>query len=165
MKYRRHTRRREHAKGGEESNLRRVCDDAIVHDTRAIRRSAVGRRRPSPIHRAAELRGRGGADGLRGAVLRPGAGSLRVGGQRRAGAGESAGAESVCVCAGESAAVCTTEHAPIIPLLVVGGIVLLKAIDYGWNAYDAYQATSHGGQRWKRTWEASSIGVKFLKVT
>ena len=31
-------------------------------------------------------------------------------------------------------------HLPIIPLLIVGGIALMKAIDYGWTAYDAYQA-------------------------
>jgi hypothetical protein len=33
-------------------------------------------------------------------------------------------------------------HIPIIPLLIVGGIVALKVIDYGWTAYDAYQATT-----------------------
>ena len=44
-------------------------------------------------------------------LRKPGAGALRVGGQHRAGAGESAGAESVCVCAGESAAVCGSDGA------------------------------------------------------
>lgn len=32
-------------------------------------------------------------------------------------------------------------HLPIIPLLIVGGIALMKAIDYGWTAYDAYQSS------------------------
>ncbi|MDW8215269.1 MAG: RHS repeat-associated core domain-containing protein, partial [Roseiflexaceae bacterium] len=30
---------------------------------------------------------------------------------------------------------------PLIPLLIVGGVLALKAIDYGWTAWDAYQAT------------------------
>ena len=28
-----------------------------------------------------------------------------------------------------------------IPLLIVGGVIALKALDYGWTAWDAYQAT------------------------
>ena len=32
-------------------------------------------------------------------------------------------------------------HLPIIPLLIIGGIALMKAIDYGWTAYDAYQSS------------------------
>jgi RHS repeat-associated protein len=32
-------------------------------------------------------------------------------------------------------------HVPIVPLLIAGGIILLKAIDYGWTAYDVYQSS------------------------
>ncbi|MBO9327396.1 MAG: hypothetical protein J7463_19225, partial [Roseiflexus sp.] len=32
-------------------------------------------------------------------------------------------------------------HAVFIPLLIVGGVIALKALDYGWTAWDAYQAT------------------------
>jgi RHS repeat-associated protein len=31
-------------------------------------------------------------------------------------------------------------HLPVAPLLVAGAIVLLKAIDYGWTAWDVYQS-------------------------
>ena len=31
-------------------------------------------------------------------------------------------------------------HVPIIPLLIAGGIIVLKAVDYGWTAYDVYQS-------------------------
>jgi RHS repeat-associated protein len=31
-------------------------------------------------------------------------------------------------------------HFPFIPLLIAGGILLFKAIDYGWTAHDAYQS-------------------------
>jgi RHS repeat-associated protein len=31
-------------------------------------------------------------------------------------------------------------HFPIIPLLIIGGIALMKVIDYGWTAYDVYQS-------------------------
>jgi RHS repeat-associated protein len=31
-------------------------------------------------------------------------------------------------------------HLPIIPILIVGGLVALKAIDYGWTAYDTWQS-------------------------
>ncbi len=34
-----------------------------------------------------------------------------------------------------------TGHLPLLPVLLVGGIALLKAIDYGWTAWDAFQAT------------------------
>jgi len=32
-------------------------------------------------------------------------------------------------------------HAVFIPLLIVGGVIALKALDYGWTAWDADQAT------------------------
>jgi RHS repeat-associated protein len=32
-------------------------------------------------------------------------------------------------------------HFAFIPLLIVGGVALLKAIDYGWTAYDSYRPT------------------------
>jgi len=31
-------------------------------------------------------------------------------------------------------------HLPVVPLLVAGAVVLLKAIDYGWTAWDVYQS-------------------------
>lgn len=31
-------------------------------------------------------------------------------------------------------------HFAFVPLLIIGGIALLKTIDYGWTAYDAYQS-------------------------
>ncbi|MCX7683011.1 MAG: polymorphic toxin type 10 domain-containing protein [Anaerolineae bacterium] len=31
-------------------------------------------------------------------------------------------------------------HLPIIPLLLVGAVVALKAVDYGWTAWDSYQS-------------------------
>jgi hypothetical protein len=32
-------------------------------------------------------------------------------------------------------------HVPVIPILIAAGVILLKAIDYGWTAYDAYKCT------------------------
>ena len=29
---------------------------------------------------------------------------------------------------------------PIVPLLIAGGIIVLKVVDYGWTAYDVYQS-------------------------
>ncbi len=34
-----------------------------------------------------------------------------------------------------------TGHLPLLPVLLVGGLALLKAIDDGWTAWDAFQAT------------------------
>ncbi len=31
-------------------------------------------------------------------------------------------------------------HLPIVPLLIVGGAIALKVIDYGWTAWDSYQS-------------------------
>ncbi len=31
-------------------------------------------------------------------------------------------------------------HLPIVPLLIVGGVIGLKAVDYGWTAWDSYQS-------------------------
>ncbi len=37
-------------------------------------------------------------------------------------------------------------HFAFIPLLIIGGIALLKAADYGWTAYDAAQSLNVGGR-------------------
>jgi len=34
-----------------------------------------------------------------------------------------------------------TGHLPLLPVLIAGGLALLKAIDDGWTAWDAFQAT------------------------
>ncbi|MGB9873121.1 MAG: RHS repeat domain-containing protein, partial [Anaerolineae bacterium] len=31
-------------------------------------------------------------------------------------------------------------HVPLVPLLIAGGLVVLKVVDYGWTAYDVYQS-------------------------
>ncbi|MEJ5345154.1 MAG: hypothetical protein WHS83_09610, partial [Chloroflexus sp.] len=34
-----------------------------------------------------------------------------------------------------------TGHLPLLPVLIAGGLALRKAIDYGWTAWDTFQAT------------------------
>ncbi len=31
-------------------------------------------------------------------------------------------------------------HLPIIPILIAGGIIALKVVDWGWTAWDSYQS-------------------------